>query len=382
MPVKIDNTTPTGLTLPESVTYEEGATEVKINCGPVGDGAGTGVDFSMSGVVLVKSDYSYGQPPQDIEYDSEGNLIITIDANPKTYTGLTSTIAYILVADYVGNTAVEEVAIKEATSGTGAAKYAQSPDGNDAWRPVKDGFVKYNKLESETLKIPKGLGYVVALATGAVKRVTVNGKDAVDGKPYLHALEVEDGVPVDLELKGFDADNVEVATSTGKLLVDLTAPTLALENELKFNSKGRRYVEDTDTVKVKVSDNYAEGRNSVVGFDGEKQFALTADEDGTVSIPLAADANFVVLVPVDYAGNRGETLSFFVLPEGRDPEEIAAPMEPIIPNAGDFWVEDPVSMEGIFDNGWVFLYMDEEAETHQLTLEGKSKDLKSLTFDL
>lgn len=381
MPVKIDNTTPTGLTLPESVTYEEGATEVKINCGPVGDGAGTGVDFSMSGVVLVKSDYSYGQPPQDIEYDSEGNLIITIDANPKTYTGLTSTIAYILVADYVGNTAVEEVAIKEATSGTGAAKYAQSPDGNDAWRPVKDGFVKYNKLESETLKIPKGLGYVVALATGAVKRVTVNGKDAVDGKPYLHVLEVEDGVPVDLELKGFDADNVEVATSTGKLLVDLTAPTLALENELKFNSKGRPYVEDTDTVKVKVSDNYAEGRNSVVGFDGEKQFALTVGEDGTVSIPLAADANFVVLVPVDYAGNRGETLSFFVLPEGKDPEEIAAPMEPIVPNAGDFWVEEPVSMKDIFGNGWVFLYMDEEAETHQLTLEGGSEDLDSLTFD-
>ncbi len=381
MPVKIDNTIPTGLTLPESVTYEEGATEVKINCGPVGDGAGTGVDLSSSGVLLEKLNDKPRQPAQDIEYDGEGNLIITINVNPKLFTGLTSTIAYIVVADYVGNTVIETLMLNEEGSGADAAKFAQSKDGSDAWRPVKDGFVKYNKLESDTLKMPKGLGYVVALATGAVERVTVNGQDAVDGKPYLYAIEVEDGVPVDLELKGFDADNVEVSTSTGKLLVDLTAPTLALENELKFNSKGRPYVEDTDTVKVKVSDNYAEGRNSVVGFDGEKQFALTVGEDGTVSIPIAADAGFVVLVPVDYAGNRGETMSFFVLPEGKDPEEIAAPMEPIVPNAGDFWIVEPESLKGLFYNGWVFLYMDEEAETHQLTLEGKSKDLNSLTFD-
>ena len=381
MPVKIDNTIPTGFTLPESVIYEEGATEVKINCGPVGDGAGTGVDLSMSGVVLEKLNDKPRQPAQDIEYDEEGNLIITINVNPKLFTGLTSTIAYIVVADYVGNTAIETLMLTEEGSGADAAKFAQSKDGSDAWRPVKDGFVKYNKLESDTLKMPKGLGYVVALATGAVERVTVNGQNAVDGKPYLYAIEVEDGVPVDLELKGFDADNVEVSTSTGKLLVDLTAPTLALENELKFNSKGRPYVEYTDTVKVKVSDNYAEGRNSVVGFDGEKQFALTADEDGTVSIPIAADAGFVVLVPVDYAGNRGETMSFFVLPEGKDPEEIAAPMEPVVPNAGDFWIEEPVSLGGLFYNGWVFLYMDEEAETHQLMLEGGWEDLKSLTFD-
>ena len=89
------------------MTYEEGATEVKNNCGPVGDGAGTGVDLSSSGVLLEKLNDKPRQPAQDIEYDEEGNLIITINVNPKLFTGLTSTIAYIVVADYVGNTVIE-----------------------------------------------------------------------------------------------------------------------------------------------------------------------------------------------------------------------------------------------------------------------------------
>ena len=59
----------------------------------------------------------------------------------------------------------------------------------------------------------------MALATGAVERVTVNGQDAVDGKPYLYAIEVETACHRP-RAKGFDADNVEVSTSTGKLLVD------------------------------------------------------------------------------------------------------------------------------------------------------------------
>jgi hypothetical protein len=382
IPVKIDNTAPTGLTIQQNVPYEHGATSVTINCGQVTDGDGTGIDKTFSGLTIFK-DGKWRRPDQKISVDDHGNLFVTIKENPTLFAQAAKMHAHVVMADYVGNTTLsDDFVLYEDRDFIEPAKLIRDElGGNDSWIPAADGFVTYNKKESQVLQgleIPEEVGYVFALTSNGVVRSTVNGNGAVADKPYLHKVAATDGVPVVLELKGYDASDAEIASAEGKLLVDLTAPTLALtETAIETNTGGLPYIANTETVKVMVTDNFADGQNQVIGFDGEDQFALDVGEDGTVTIPVAANGNLVVLKPVDFAGNFGDSVQFYVLPEGVEPDNILD----YKPVPGDFWVSNPSDLSGIFNSVFTFLYMDEEADEHTVTLEGGSEGLNSLTFD-
>ena len=379
MPVKIDNTAPVADSVLPGTTVEYSPDEghVLINCGKVHDGAGTGINLAFSGAMLQKSGETYVFPDQDAYFDENGNLYISID-KPSNYTSLFNPIVSIMITDYAGNWIGLETQLNSSKLGLSVAKLAFDKDGNNMLVPAEDGFVTYNAEEIETFgaALPANHGYVGALTAGGVTSVTVNGQESVDD---LWLLEVAgDGVPLGLNLKGFGGLEAGVTTATGKLLIDKTKPTLALtETAIETNTGGLPYIANTETVKVMVTDNFAEGQNQVIGFDGEDQFALDVGEDGTVTIPVAANGNLVVLKPVDFAGNFGDSVQFYVLPEGVEPDNILD----YKPVPGDFWVSNPSDLSGFFNNVITFLYMDEEADEYTVTLEGGSEGLNSLTFD-
>ncbi|MFY9396438.1 MAG: S8 family serine peptidase [Saccharofermentanales bacterium] len=390
MPVKIDNTPPTGFELPgNEMAYNPTDDSVMINCGPVTDDnedvEGTGIDMYFSGAVLQTSG-NFVSPPQGFKYDEDGNLWIQIK-KPSNYTDLLNPFVLIQFTDYAGNwTGYKYIQLRSTKPDLRAAKLVVGDGGNFMLIPAEDGFVTYNKDEIDKfVGLDENLGYVGVLTAGGVARVTVNDQNTVIGGHHIFKLAVVGSdVPLDLELKGFDADNDVVATATGKLLVDVTPPNLALlDAEIKTNADDLSYIDYTKTVKVRVTDNYGEGINGVLGFNGEEQFYDEVDEFGNLKINVAANGNPVILIPVDFVGNMGDAVMFYVIPEGVDPDDILDYKSPDAPIQGDFWVTAPNAYEDLTYYGSAFIYMaeDQGEDPYELELKGESEYLQSLSFD-
>jgi subtilisin family serine protease len=389
MPVKIDNTPPTGFKLPGDVmAYNPTDDSVMINCGPVTDDnedvEGTGIDMYFSGAMLQTSG-NFVSPPQGFMYDEGGNLWIQIK-KPSNYTDLLNPFVLIQFTDYAGNwTGYKYIQLRSTKPDLRAAKLVVDDGGDFMLIPAEDGFVTYNKDEIDNLGLDENLGYVGVLTAGGVARVTVNDQNTVSGEHHIFKLAVAGSdVPLDLELKGFDADNAEVATAEGKLLVDVTPPNLALlDAEIKTNADDLSYIDYTETVTVRVTDNYGEGINGVLGFNGEEQFYDEVDEFGNLKIDVAANGNPVILIPVDFVGNMGDAVMFYVIPEGVDPDDILDYKSPDAPIQGDFWVTAPNAYEDLTYYGSAFIYMaeDQGEDPYELELKGESEYLQSLSFD-
>ena len=287
IPVKIDNTPPS-FTVPADylIPYDLSAETITFTFPDLSDGEGTGVDPYNLGILLVDSTGELILPDQDTKIDEEGNLKFTME-NPYMLLGDAEPLAVVLVGDYVGNVAVAFVMFSSNDCMVRPVKYSEG-----GWQAIDGDFIKYNANECEELNFEEGTGKIKVIKAGDVQKVSVNGSETVPfgwSSAITHIVEgVEDGVPVVLTVNGLDADDGVLCSAGGKLLVDKTAPTLSLGGGVvvKTNDKNLFYIDHTTELELTVNDNYAEGLNKVIGFDGHEQFAVNANDDGTLTLPV------------------------------------------------------------------------------------------------
>ncbi len=389
IPVKVDNTSPS-LSSPyeiaedtDFVPYDLSAETVSFTYSDVSDGQGTGVDLSSSFVVLF--DASTGGlvvPDQEMEFDENGDLTFTLE-NPCDLLSQDQPIGIVIMTDYVGNMTMRWAVFVSSGDTIRPVKYQE----DDGWKIIEDNFITYNAKECEAYNVAEGKGLIKVLKSGAVKKASVNG--AITGEfgndsTIEHVLEgVADGVPVELTIKGLDVDDSELCSASGKLLVDRTAPELELQGiVISTNDDDLPYIEFTEFVTVKVTDNYADGQNRVIISYSDKEFVEDVGELGTLQIPVFADGSPVILIPVDEVGNQGKPVSFFVLEEGQQPDDFqpAVPPEPEEVLEARLTITTP-GFENVLSSGYVFFHMGSNVETYDITLEGTHKNIGGLSID-
>lgn len=392
IPVKVDNTPPT-LTSSyddfygfDAVYYDEvDHPNMVLTFTDVLDGLGTGIDSSNSGVAYF--DPHTGDlvfPDQSWDLDDDGNLEIKAD-NPDYLFGSSEAIGLLILNDYTENMTVQMLYIMPGnwpTAAVRAYKLGSTVGFDDVVGP--NPFITYNAKECEDFEIAEGTAEMMVRSYGPVVTTTVNGGvadvDEDEGISFHILSGMVDGVPVDLEIKGFADDDTELASAQAKLLVDRTAPVMVMAEVLAANTQGLNYVEMTDEVNLTVSDNFAAGINRVVGFDGVRQFSLAADDLGMVTVPVFDEGQLITITPVDFVGNFGTPISFFLLPDGVEPDDLTIP-DPET-DEPEPWLDVTTSgLEGLFDNGYAFVHMDVEADTHELVLKGEHENVSLLFID-
>lgn len=394
IPVKIDNTPPvTDLKDFSFVPYNVNE-DLIITLPNATDGNGTGIDLegSLVGYLSLAGGFDLYFPEYEFSWDGD-DLLVNM-GNPTEVTGDPEAIAIVLIADYAGNDI--EYWLLPAPIGA-RVMVGKNPGVPTNMKPAVDNFITYNKEDIDAFAWPEGQVDVVMRGFAPVTSIAVNGAEPVEldknGFAVFQMQGLEEAVPVDVEFKGYDKDKQEVVTEKGQVMYDITMPTMVMEEEILFNDDGIPYIKTTDAVHIKMTDNYDKGLH-VFGFNGmwdedeeDVRFVdIPADEDGHLVVPVGTgfedESLPVLLVGSDFVGNYdfAQSLMFFVLPEGADPNDL--PLEPVDDSS---WIRvDTPGFENFFGE-YIFYHIEDiasyEGEDIPVTLEGEFHNIGSLMID-
>lgn len=392
LPVKVDNSVPhleeaafyvDDLGIDQWQVLPDDPETARIEYADVHDGEGVGIDADGLIVAALTDEGLEAVENYDYGYDKDANTL-WIEVTGLSEIDSSPNLALVIgLPDYIGNMEMRGgLIIRESV--IDVLKLVDDGEGAMTTVSAPGSLITYNAQEAASLYFAEEGDSVEAKVfishSNNVSNLKVDGTAVPNHN--IATVRVTNGVTQTFTVTGETPDG-EISQSF-TLHVDTVVPTLQLDQEIKTNSAGVKYVtvpdgEDYAALSGTITDNASD--HDIYFHDGiyPDNAQVTIEDDGSFTIE-GIDVTYspATVMPYDYCNvrevNLGEPLTFLILRESDDPENPPTP-EPEIeePDLDGYFSIETEGFEAWADAGYIFWRGDEGAadEGADLTLVGE-----------